>query len=382
MALRAVDTARANRAAAPRLRLAMAGLGLVGQRHAAAIAAAGNAKGPGVELVAVADPSEASEDLARTFGAVWFETLEEMLATTEPDGVILATPTRLHVPQAMACVRAGLPVLVEKPVSDDPTAAERLVAAAEQAGTAILVGHHRRHNPLIRNAKAMIAAGELGDIRALHATCWFYKPDSYFDAAAWRTRAGAGPVSVNLIHDIDLLRHLCGEVTRVQAQAAPSRRGFETEDVAAALLTFANGAIGTITVSDSIVAPWSWEMTARENPIYPATHESAYLIGGSHGSLSIPDQRLWTHAGARDWWTPMSATTRPTDASDPLVAQIAHFADVIQGKEAPLVSGAEGLQSLRVVDAIQRAAASGTAVTLDPPHAPSQAERPDGLTPS
>ena len=81
---------------------------------------------------------------------------------------------------------------------------------------------------------------------------------------------------------------MCGQVESVQAQCSPSIRGFENEDMAAALLKFENGAIGTITVSDSIVAPWSWEMTSKENPIYPSTSESCYVIGGTHRSLSIP----------------------------------------------------------------------------------------------
>lgn len=343
-----------------RTRLAIAGLGLVGLRHAAAVAATHSA-----ELVAVVDPCDQAADAAAELGVCHRATLADVLTEDQPDGVILSTPTRLHVEQAQACVAAGVPALVEKPLSDDLEAASRLVVAAQQAGVPLLVGHHRRHNPLVQQAKAMIEAGRVGEIRAVHATCWFYKPDSYFDTAPWRKKRGAGPISVNLVHDVDLLRHLCGEVRTVQAQAAPSRRGFENEDVASALLTFESGAIGTISVSDSIVAPWSWEHTAKEYPVYPATGQSAYLIGGSHGSLSIPDQSLWTHLGERDWWSPISATSSPVAASDPLVNQIGQFVDVIAGRAEPLVSGAEGLRTLRVIDAIQRAAASGETVRLD-----------------
>jgi predicted dehydrogenase len=130
------------------------------------------------------------------------------------------------------------------------------------------------------------------------------------------------------------------------------------------LLTFDNGAIGTITVSDSIVAPWSWEMTAHEYPVYPTTSQSAYQIGGSHGALSVPDLTLWTHEEVRDWWTPISATSVLRDTSDPLINQMAHFAAVIRGDEVPLVSGREGLRSLAVVDAIQRSAKSSELIRL------------------
>ena len=142
---------------------------------------------------------------------------------------------------------------------------------------------------------------------------------------------------------MDLIRYLCGEVETVQGQSVPSVRGYENEDVAAAILKFRNGAIGTITVSDSIVAPWSWELTSHENPIYPPTSESCYLIGGSHGSLSLPELRLWAHRGGlRDWWSPISATSLTRDASDPLVNQMSHFADLIRRTTEPLVPGREG----------------------------------------
>lgn len=342
-----------------KVRLAIAGLGLVGQRHADAIAQSGAA-----ELVAVVDPSDAAGDLARALKVQRYPSIDEMLVKAQPDGVILSTPTRLHVVQAQACIDGGATVLVEKPLSDDLVAGQALIEAAEHAGIPILVGHHRRHNPIIQNAKEMIDAGKIGDIRAVHASCWFYKPDAYFDQAPWRKQIGAGPISVNLVHDVDLLRHLCGEVVSVQAQATQSRRGYENEDVAAAVLKFANDAIGTITVSDSVASPWSWEHTAKEYPVYPATNQSAYMIGGSLGSLSIPDQNLWRHEGAPDWWTPISCTSGPMASSDPLVNQINHFADVTQRRTAPLVSGREGLKTLRVVAAIQRAAAIGEKISL------------------
>ena len=217
---------------------------------------------------------------------------------------------------------------------------------------------------MVKAAKAAIDAGRIGDIRAIQALCWFYKPDYYFDAAPWRTRKGAGPISVNLVHDVDLLRHFCGDVATVQAVSTPSRRGFENEDLATAILQFKSGAVATISVSDSIVAPWSWELTARENPAYPATNESCYLIGGSQGGLSLPDLRVWQHAGAPDWWRPISAQTLTCGMDDPLVVQMVHFSQVIAGREAPLVPGSEGLKSLEVVEAVSQSSASGNAITL------------------
>ncbi len=339
------------------IRIAVVGAGLIGQRHAAALLQAA-----GVTLDCIVEPGTGGAACADAAGVPCFAALDAVLGGRGPDGIVLATPTALHEEQGLACVAAGVPVLIEKPVCVTTAQAQRLVSAADLAGVPLLVGHHRRHNGLVARAKEMIDGGAIGSVRAVHGTCWFYKPDAYFDAAPWRTEPGAGPISVNLVHDVDLMRHLCGEVIRVQATAAAARRGYANEDVAAAVLTFANGAIGTLTVSDAIAAPWSWEMTARENPAYPPTGENFMTIGGSEGSLSLPDLTLWRHEGPQSWWSPMSATRAPVDArADPLVTQMTHFGAVIRGETAPLVSGAEGLATLAVIEAIAQAASTGTA---------------------
>ena len=339
--------------------LAIVGFGLAGQRHAEAIRQVDN-----VSLRAVADPDPEHRRLAEDAGALTFQDVDELLATDMPDGVILSAPTRLHASGGIACIRSGCPVLIEKPLSTDVESARMIVDAAKRAEIALLVGHHRRFNPLISAARRIILEGKIGDVRAIQATCWFYKPDRYFDISPWRMLKGAGPVAINLVHDIDLVRYLCGEVSSVQAVSVPSRRGFENEDVAAILLHMTNGAVGTMTVSDSIVSPWSWELTSSEYPIYPPTTQSCYLIGGSHGSLSLPDLGIWKHAETRDWWSPISQTKEPREFSDPLVNQIRHFAAVIRGDEPPVVTGHDGLRALQIVDAIQQASGSRSSIDI------------------
>mgnify|MGYP003868047855 CR=1 FL=1 len=203
-----------------------------------------------------------------------------------------------------------------------------------------------------------IEAGEIGRAVTAQVTCWLYKPDDYFDVP-WRTQPGAGPVFINLIHDVDLMRHLVGEVEAVQASTRNALRGHAVEDTAAAILHFANGALGTVSVSDTVVSPWSWELTAAENPAYPVTDQSCYLIGGTHGALSLPGGTGWTQDEPRGWWEPIRAARPGLRRADPLEGQIAHFARVIAGVEEPLVSAEEGLRSLAVIEAIGRSARSG-----------------------
>ena len=340
-------------------RIAVVGFGLVGRRHVDVLKAS-----PGVAVASVVEADDKGRRDAEDLGLRVFASLGDMFAADRPDGVLLATPTPLHVDQGMQCIQHGCPTLIEKPISVTSCEALQLTNAAELAGVPLLVGHHRRHNGMVQAAKVALSEGLVGDIRGVQTTCWFYKPDYYFDEAPWRKKKGAGPISVNLVHDVDLLRHFCGEVLTAQALSVPSRRGFENEDLASAVLTFATGAVATISVSDSIVAPWSWELTSRENPRYPATNESCYLIGGSEGALSLPDLRVWRHEGGPDWWSPINAQVLTCDTQDPLVTQMQHFARVIRGEEVPLVSGIEGLKSLEVVEAIALSAESGKAVAI------------------
>ncbi len=343
------------------IRIAVVGAGLVGKRHVTAIG-----ETPGAVMNAIVDPEAAHQAYAHELGATWCDELAVLLRDHRPDGVILATPTPLHIDQALEVVRHGVPVLVEKPIGTTASEAEKLVETAESLGVPVLVGHHRRYNPIIHRAKLALSRGDIGDIRSVHMNCWFYKPDSYFDAAPWRKEPGAGPILVNLVHDIDLLRYLCGEIISVQAQSAPSKRGYQNEDLAAAVVRFASGAIGTVSVSDSVVSPWSWETTSREYPIYPPTDQSCYVFGGSEGALSVPDMRLWTPSGdVPHWWEPLQVAHLSPETADPLCNQIAHFVDVIRGQK-PLVSGREGLRTLQVIEAIQKACATGETVHLPP----------------
>ncbi|MEM7547678.1 MAG: Gfo/Idh/MocA family oxidoreductase [Pseudomonadota bacterium] len=339
------------------IRIAVIGAGLIGRCHVEVIE-----RVDGAEVACVVDPAPDTQTFAAERGLPWAASIAEMLTRLRPDGAIIATPNTLHVPNGMDCVAAGMPILIEKPIADDTTTAQRLIDQAATKAVPILVGHHRRHNPIISAARARIDSGALGAIVAAHAQCWFYKPDQYF-ATGWRKQKGAGPIFINLIHDIDLMRHLIGEVDSVHAFRSSVTRGHAVEDTAVVSLRFANGALGTVTVSDAIVAPWSWELTAAENPAYPATGQSCYLIGGTRGSLEIPTGTVWSQDDAPSWWKPIHHHADAVPSIDPLDAQIAHFCDVINGA-APLVSGAEGLASLKVIEAIHRSAETGMPVSL------------------
>lgn len=341
------------------VRLALVGSGAIGRAHLAHIVASVD-----VKLHAIVDPAPESRDLAGQYNVPHFFDIDAMASAEKPDGVIIATPTQLHVGNALRIIDAGIPVLVEKPLADTVMEARRLVDAAEKAGVPLLTGHHRRHNPMIARAKEMIGSGKLGRMVSLHGFFWLMKPDEYFDIP-WRRAPGAGPVLTNMIHDVDLVRHLCGEVITVQALQSRDVRKFDVDETTVVALRLANGALGTLNFSDTVVSPWSWEHTASENTGYPRTDQTCLFIGGTHGSLSIPRLELWRNADKRSWWEPFHVERVAAAEENPLRRQIAQFRNVILGHEAPLVSGREGLKTLQVIAAIQHAAKSGQCVNVE-----------------
>jgi predicted dehydrogenase len=259
-----------------------------------------------------------------------------------------------------------VPVLVEKPLADTVEDATRLVEAAEAAGVPLLVGHHRRHSPILARAREVVASGVLGRVVAVVGTALFAKPDAYFDVSGgWRRQPGGGPVLLNLVHEVDGLRWLVGEVVRVQATTSNAVRGFPVEDTAALVLTFAGGALGTFLLSDTAASPRSWEQTSGEDASYP-THpdEDCYHLAGTVGSLSVPTLRLRTHTGPPSWWEPFETSTVAVERRDPLAAQIEHFAAVVRGEAEPVCGGRDGLATLRVLEAIVESARTGRPVDL------------------
>ena len=347
-----------------KLRIAVAGAGLIGLRHLEEIAANGDC-----EIAGIGDPGAKAGEVAARFGVPLYRSLDECLAT-KPDGVVIATPNHLHAEQGFQCISAGVPMLVEKPIAHTLEAGERLVDAAEKARVPILVGHMRRHSPIMDEAIRIVRSGKLGKLVGVMGSAVFCKPaaDGYFDPPNdWRRRPGGGPILINMIHEVDALRSLMGEIVSVQAQASNATRGFEVEDTVAITLRFESGALGTFMLSDTAACARSWEQTSRENEAYTTYEdEDAYVVMGTHGSLSIPTMRLRTYARDEDrsWFKPFQSSVVTMERADPLALQIAHFAQVIRGTAQPLVSGRDGLMNLRVVDAIARAARDGGVVHL------------------
>ncbi len=342
-----------------RPRIGIVGAGVIGARHARLVAAEGFC-----ELGAIADPTPDGEALAAELDAPWMRDGAALAEAGTCDGVIVATPTPDHVETALRYIERGVPVLVEKPIADTVAAGRRLLDAATEANVCVLTGHHRRFDPSVRLAQDLMGEGGIGQLLAVNAIWAVRKPESYYDVA-WRRSPGGGPVLINLIHDIDMLRALCGEIESVQALCSHAARGFAVEDTAAILLRFRGGAVGTVTMSDAAPSPWGWEQATGENPLVPATAENPYRLFGTAGSLEFPRIKLWRHAdpASGGWSDPLQVREIEAGPRTALLTQLRHFCDVIRADALPMVSAADGLATLAATEAVLHAARDGRAIT-------------------
>ncbi|WP_166209497.1 Gfo/Idh/MocA family protein [Cognatiluteimonas telluris] len=340
------------------LRIVVVGPGLIGKQHIRLIGAR-----PDCALLAIVAPDhEANHSVARDHGVPLFTDMDECGTLGHIDGVIVSSPNQFHAQQATWCIEAGVPVLVEKPITASVDEGEALVALAERHRAKVLVGHHRAHSPLLARARDVIASGRLGRLVSVMGSAQFHKPSAYFAAGPWRTQPGGGPILINLIHEIGNLRSLCGEITAVQAFSSSALRGHAVEDTVAINLRFANGVLGNFMLSDTAACARSWEQTSRENPVYPTyPDEDCYVVAGTQGYLSVPTFRLKYHPEGIEpsWWEPFVEETLDVNRQDPLACQLEHFVQVMRGIAEPLVSESDGLRNLKITEAIARSADEG-----------------------
>jgi len=344
-----------------KVRIAIAGMGLIGRRHADLVM-----NNPNCVLDAVIDPDEAAVGAVHSLGVKYYRTIDEYLSVGSARsncGMIIATPNHFHFDNAMKCISAQLPILVEKPFVTVISQGKSIIRAAREAGVSVLVGHHRRYNPLLQKAQQIIETGRLGIVTVVVGLALYYKPDDYFEVAPWRREQGGGPIMINMIHEVDDLRMLLGEIEWVYAVANNRIRKHIVEDTATVMFGFSNGALGMFALSDASSSGWSWELCSGENSDYPfISDEDCYLISGTQGSLGVPTLRLRSYAQRASWNEPLLSEVIEVEKKDSLMGQLEHFCDVIRGISRPQVSAENGLRNVEIVAAIRESVESGARI--------------------
>ena len=342
-----------------KVKIAVVGIGLMGSQHLKAIERSQRAS-----LHSIIDINKNSHLHAKKYKVPFYTSSSAILKNNKPDAVIIATPNQFHEKDTSSFLKAKIPVLLEKPISDNILSAKKIINNSKKNKTHLLIGYHRRHNSIVTSLKKKIESGQLGKIISVNVMCWLYKPKNYFKEK-WRTKKGGGPLGINLVHDIDLICYLLGPVNSVQALTSNSVRKYKVEDTAIVNLVFKSGALCTLNVSDTIVAPWSYELTSGENPAYPVTNQSSYYIGGTKGSVQFPNLKHWYNKKERSWWKKIFHKDEKTRSSKyTLVNQINHLCDVVRNKIKPKVNGDDGLISFKIIDAILKSSKSGKKIKI------------------
>jgi len=343
------------------LRIGIIGSGFMGAQHAQFVS-----DEPLTVLTAIADPFNTA--VASDFGVAHFMDYRDMLASGLVDAVMIVNPNALHVETALACLEAGIPALLEKPVAVSPEDAKPLLAAVAASQTPILVGHHRRHHPAVAAARNAIAEGQLGELVAINGMWITRKSEAYFADVEWHRHTGAGVILINLVHDLDLLRYLVGEIVSVQAAVSSATRNLEVEDTASVVVRFANGALGSFLASDAAVSPYTWDQSVKDDTSFPFNEDSfAYVLAGTRASLTFP--RLTVHGYASDepkpdWNHELSSSELAQAEGHSYANQLRHFVRVARGQEEPIVTVEDAVRTLTVLEAVTASSETGATVII------------------
>lgn len=346
-----------------KLRFLLVGPGLIGRRHVRLIEERADCELAGI----VAPETVENIQFATAISAPLYRDIAEAISSERVDAAIISSPNAFHYTQLITCIGYGIPTLVEKPVTDDVEQAAHLVEEVGRTGVPVLVGHHRTYSSLLNTALRFLNSDRFGRLVAMQGSALFYKPEQYFRDGPWRRVAGGGPILINLIHEIGLMREFGGEIATVQAIAGSNIRNFEVEDTVSISIAFCNGALGTFLLSDVVASSKSWEMTSGENPTYPHFRdETCYHFAGTNGSLDFPSMRAKAYPARseRSWWNPFDEFKLDFEPCDPLVEQLGHFVDVITNGASPRVSIEDGYRNMLVVEAIRRSIETRTAVDV------------------
>jgi len=343
-----------------KVRLGIVGIGNMGTSHATSVLAG---KVPRLELTAVADRDPARR--ARVPGVAGFATLSEMIGSGLIDAVLISTPHYDHTTLGIEALRAGLHVMVEKPISVHKADADRLLAAHTKRRQVFGAMFNQRTDPHYRKIRQLIGDGKLGEVRRVNwvITNWF-RTEAYYGSGGWRaTWAGeGGGVLLNQCpHNLDLLQWMFGRPQRVRAFCHFGKyHAIEVEDDVTAYLEFPNGATGVFIASTGEA---------------PGTNRLE--VAGEYGKLVYENDRITFTRNT----VPMSefsrkakdgfASPKTRDVAMPALNHggqhneiLRNFTDAILDGVPLLAPAAEGIHSVELANAMLYSAWTGRTVEL------------------
>lgn len=287
------------------------------------------------------------------------ESYDAMLGDPGIKAILILTPPNAREELVAKAARAGKHVLMEKPVERSSAAAERIVASCEAAGVMLGIIFQHRFRAASQALARLVAEGSLGSLELVHLVVPWWRPQAgYYNKPGRGTVAqdGGGVLITQAIHSLDLMLSLTGPVSAVTALAATTRlHQMETEDFVSAGLEFANGAVGSLMATTAAFPGGAESLTLG------FAKASATLSGGNltlhwhDGRVETVGEEAGSSGGGAD---PMAF---PYDWH---MAQIADFADALEGGRKPLSTGQTALAVHRLIDALMQSSREGRRISL------------------
>ncbi len=300
-----------------------------------------------LHAVMVRDATRA-QDLAEKHGAqAWYNDIGGLLADDAVDAVYVCTPVHLHREHTLRAAHAGKHVLCEKPLALTAEQGEEMARVCEMLGRLLVPGFMFRFHTCHRRMKEIIEAGALGQVVSARVQLYSWYPDT---PGAWRQvrRTGGGGCLMDVgSHCLDLLCYLLGDVSSVSAMADTSVFEYEVEDIIHVLVKFENRAQGVIDVGFSV--------PNRENHLEVYGTKGSLLARKTVGPFVDPTVRLITEDGEEDVSMPFENT---------YAAEFEHFAECIESDEPPRVGAREGVENLRLMEAVYRSVDSRRVIAV------------------
>lgn len=341
------------------LRYGILGSGFMGRTHAEAIRNLPNAR-----LSAVACGNRAAQ-LAADYGAAHCASPEELIARTDVDAVIIATPQYVHAEQALAAAAQGKHLFIEKPMATSVADCDAIIAACAARGLGLSVGYQQRYRAVPRAAHDLLRENVIGQVHTIQlfqVFQLFNDPAFGGDWSWWSNPAAVGHILAGGVHGIDFCRWALGaEVTSVVGHARTFREQHEPENTTMGLLTFSNGAIGSL-----------WATSAAPPPSFPGLTFRAYLVGetgmldmDAYAALRVATDGAWRVAAEQPPVnTEQAATAFQQPRMGAYIAQLAAFTDAVLDGTPPPVSGADGRAGVAVALALLESSRTGSIVQL------------------
>ena len=331
----------------PAVRFAICGVGHIGRRHAALVA-----RHPGAQLAALIDTRpELGPALAAEFpGVPFFASLDDYLAHGPAAEVLtVATPNGQHAYQAIRGLRAGLHVVVEKPLALRKSDAEDIVHTALQTGRFVFGVMQNRYSPPAAWLKQVVTEGRLGQVFLVQLNCFWNRDERYYTPGSWHgTRADdGGTLFTQFSHFVDLLYWVFGDITNITARFRDFTHAHLTEFEDSGLVTFdlVRGGSGTLQYSTAV-----WDRNL----------ESSLTVVAEHGSLRLGGQYMdkVDYCHLRDYQMPELAPTNPANQYGPYQGSAANHVQVIDNVVETIqqrgFATTNALEGLKVVEMIER----------------------------